>query len=136
MPDDEPTATAPADGEAPDPVAPLAEEITRGTLSIDEARALQDALHKLADEHPGTMTVLPAQQPANVPEWRNWYYTGHERIYTNIPVTVTTGDIVHWHSDPGLGDGSWTATTAAANKHPDNYRKDPAPSAADTPEEG
>jgi hypothetical protein len=69
--------------------------------------------------------------------WPNWYYAGPDRIYTNIPVTVTTGDIVTWHSDPGLGDGSWTVTTKAANKLPDNHREDPATLlAAEMPEEG
>jgi hypothetical protein len=76
--------------------------------------------------------------------WGNWAYTGPDRIYTNVPITTTTGTIIHWHTDPGLGDGCWTSTTAAPNRRPDNYRPEPTEAEAaklrgdddDTPKEG
>jgi hypothetical protein len=58
-------------------------------------------------------------------DWSNWAYAGPDRIYTAVPVTVTTGAILHWYSNPGLNDGCWTTTDQPANTLPDNWRPEP-----------
>jgi hypothetical protein len=57
--------------------------------------------------------------------WPNWAYTGPDRIYSNIPITATTGAIITWPTDPGIGDGCWTTTDDDANTRPDNWRPEP-----------
>jgi hypothetical protein len=65
------------------------------------------------------------EQPERAPDWQNWLYTGPpDRIYTNVPVTVTAGAVLHWHSPPA-DDGNWTATAAEPNTLPDNHHPDP-----------
>jgi len=57
--------------------------------------------------------------------WPHWAYTGPDRIYSQVPVTATTGTIISWPSDPGMGDGCWTTTDEPVNTLPDNYRPEP-----------
>lgn len=93
---------------------------------------------------PALITVTTDPETVTTTSWGNWAYTGPDRIYTNIPITATTGTIIHWHTNPGLGDGCWTATTTAPNRRPDNYRPEPTEAEAaklrgdddETPKEG
>ncbi len=84
------------------------------------------------DEPTGAAPSLPPTENASTTttvtagEWFNWQYNGPDgRIYSNIPVTVTNGAIIHWHTNPGLGDGCWTTTTNPPNTKPDNWRPEP-----------
>lgn len=71
-------------------------------------------------------TTPPAEAPA-VPGWGNWHYIGPAgRIYTNIPVTVSPGDIVTWPEIPAP-DGAWFPTDDPPNRHPDNWQPEPEP---------
>jgi hypothetical protein len=55
------------------------------------------------------------------PGWPTWRYTGPERIYSHIPITVQDGDVLVWPQLPA-DDGSWASTTSPATTLPDNYR--------------
>lgn len=55
-----------------------------------------------------------------VPSPACWRYSGPERIYTAIPVTVRDGDIVEWVGLPP-DDGCWTRINESATRRPDNH---------------
>lgn len=55
-----------------------------------------------------------------VPPPACWRYSGPERMYTAIPVTVRDGDVVEWVGPPP-DDGCWTRTSEAATVRPDNH---------------
>lgn len=51
-----------------------------------------------------------------------WRYSGEERVYTHIPVTVADGDVVEW-PEPPADDGHWAKVEdgeAFTIKAPDN----------------
>lgn len=76
-------------------------------------------------------TDQPEQEPE--PEWGFWRYTGDvERIYTHVPVTVTTGDVIH-HLGIPAADGNWRPDPGPATRQPDNWRPTPTPPAAPAP---
>jgi hypothetical protein len=98
--------------------------------------AADAALPETADavpETPAAVEAAPPPETVEAPPWGLWRYDGPAgRIYTNIPATVATGDIVAWPVIPAT-DGAWTSTTEPANKLPDNHRPE---SAADVAKEG
>lgn len=74
-----------------------------------------------ASTPPSADAVVP-ETPAVEQGWPNWRYVGPvERVYADIPVTVSTGDIVSWPENPGT-DGNWEQTADPATRKPDNYR--------------
>ncbi len=71
---------------------------------------------------PETAADVAPEQPAAGPQPSpRWRYTGtEERIYTNVPVTVTAGDVVAW-PEPPADDGWWEPTDEPVNRLPDNH---------------
>lgn len=61
------------------------------------------------------------------PERRFWQYTGPERLYTHIPVTMRDGDVIEYNATdtgvalPPLPDGHWAAHDGPATVGPDNH---------------
>ena len=81
----------------------------------------------LTDPAPDPATsVAPVAQPAGAVDGSlRWRYTGPiPRIYTHIPVTVATGDVIAWPDLPAT-DGAWESTTEPVSRQPDNHRPDP-----------
>lgn len=56
------------------------------------------------------------------PPWGHWRYLGDlgGRVYTNVPVTVTGGEVVAWPTAPA-DDGAWESTTDPVTAQPDNH---------------
>lgn len=52
-----------------------------------------------ADQAPTDQPAAPAAQSEASPERRYWRYTGPERLYAHIPVTVRDGDVVEYTAD-------------------------------------
>ena len=59
--------------------------------------------------------------------WGTWRYTGDlTRIYTNVPVTVSPGDVISWPQMPAL-DGFWepAGSDTPITRWPDNQPNPP-----------
>ncbi len=62
-------------------------------------------------------------EPAGPPDPTCWEYTGPQRLYSNVPVTVRAGDVVAWVGAPA-DDGCWAEHDGPATVRPDNEPTD------------
>lgn len=93
------------------------------TTTEEPAASTAEASPDPVEEEPAE----PEAEPDHTgPPWLNYRYVGHDggRVYAEVPVTVVPGDVICWHSSPGL---DWEITDEPVNKMPDNYRPEPEP---------